>query len=206
MATLTLTFRPSHAPCRLARRPPAASPNVLQTSPQSGLFLSPFGCPHARMTFFLLMLLALHCFMHTHALRDAERNFLSCRCTPRPVGSGLTSAGGFMAAAADSAGQSPPASSVSPAAQVGVQLDPSTPSLVKDAFARCLSGTLGELTILAALAYSHLIRSKSLSSTRLSCSAPRWRSLPYEKQRWGWERAVAIMCWQTLPGTVQARW
>ena len=89
--------------------------------------------------------------------------------------------GGFIAAAARageallriglSAIQTPPSSSVPPAeqtdVQLDVQLDASTTALVKDALARCSSGAsaplpaLGEL-ISAALARSHIIRSKSL--------------------------------------------
>ena len=84
--------------------------------------------------------------------------------------------GGFVAAAARageallriglSAIQSSPPSSVSPA-EPNLQLDASTTALAKDALARCSSGAssplpaLGEL-ISAALARSHIIRSKSL--------------------------------------------
>lgn len=93
-----------------------------------------------------------------------------------PVGSGLTLGGGFIAAAAR-AGEvllriglaavqaSPP--SAPPAEQANLRLDASTTALVKDALARCSSGAsaplpaLGEL-ISAALARSHIIRSKSL--------------------------------------------
>lgn len=94
-----------------------------------------------------------------------------------PVGSSSALGGGFIAAAARageallriglSANHVSPPSSVIPSEQSTIQLDTSTAALVKDALARCSSGAsaplpaLGEL-ISAALAQSHIIRSKSL--------------------------------------------
>ena len=85
--------------------------------------------------------------------------------------------GGFIAAAARAgeallriglcANQSSPPSSTTPSEQASLQLDAPTTALVRDALARCSSGAsaplpaLGEL-ISAALARSHIIRSKSL--------------------------------------------
>lgn len=117
-----------------------------------------------------------------HALGDTEHAGTCYRVAAHldgagPVGSGVALGGGFIAAAARAgeallrigllAIQSPPPSSVPPAEQANVQLDASTTSLIKDALARCSSGAsaplpaLGEL-ISAALARSHIIRSKSL--------------------------------------------
>ncbi|KAI9457358.1 hypothetical protein HD554DRAFT_2301887 [Boletus coccyginus] len=117
-----------------------------------------------------------------HALGDTERAGTCYRVAAHldgagPVVSGPTHGGGFIAAAARAGEallciglsdvQLSPPSSVSPAEQSNPQLDASTTSLVKDALARCSSGAsaplpaLGEL-ISAALARSHIIRSKSL--------------------------------------------
>ncbi|KAH0834299.1 hypothetical protein J3R83DRAFT_11674 [Lanmaoa asiatica] len=117
-----------------------------------------------------------------HALGDTERAGTCYGVAAHfdgaaPVGSGVARGGGFIAAAARageallriglSAVQTPSPSTVPPAGQANLQLDASTTALVKDALARCSSGSsaplpaLGEL-ISAALARSQIIRSKSL--------------------------------------------
>ncbi|KAI9459289.1 hypothetical protein HD554DRAFT_2137625 [Boletus coccyginus] len=108
-----------------------------------------------------------------HALGDTERAGTCYRVAAHldgagPIGSAAAArAGEALLCIGLSAVQLSPPSSVSPAEQSNLQLDASTTSLVKDALAWCSSGAsaplpaLGEL-ISAALARSHIIRSKSL--------------------------------------------